>query len=87
MPFPKHSPSSITEVVLSRIETAGSDAHIYDTEVLINIIVPLSSRYCLHTTDFKTAWAVFFPSPPEQFFPQTQRAATCCVWLIYLFFF
>lgn len=79
VPFPKHSPGSITEVVPSRIETAGSDAHIYDTEVLINIIVPLSSRYCLHTTDFKTAWAVFFPSPPSNFFPKhsEQPRAAC----------
>lgn len=71
--------------MLSHNETAGSNAHIYGTEGLIIIIIPLSSRYCLHASDFKTALAVvFFPKTLFFFFFQTQRATMCCVWLTFL---
>lgn len=45
--------------MLSHSEIADSNVHIYDTKgLIIIIIIILSSRYCLHVSDFKTALAV-----------------------------
>lgn len=46
--------------MLSHSEIADSNVHIYDTKglIIIIIIIILSSRYCLHVSDFKTALAV-----------------------------
>ena len=64
--------------MLSRNETADSDARIYDTKGLIIIIIPLSSRYRLHASDLKTALAVGF-LPQTFFFLNTESNPVLCV--------
>lgn len=67
--------------MLSHNETADSDAHIYDTKGLIIIIItiPLSSRYCLHASDFKTALAVgFLPQTYFFFFKRREQPCALC---------
>lgn len=55
---PKYSSGTFSGVVLPHNETADSNTHIYDTKgLIIIVIIPLSSRYCLHASNFKTALA------------------------------